>query len=59
MITTEPQDLVLLSLIPLSIKLPITDLNKKNYSILNTLVDLFTVPQSITPIYLWISQQAD
>jgi|GraSoiStandDraft_1057264.scaffolds.fasta_scaffold1198416_1 hypothetical protein len=35
MITTESQDLVLLSLIPLSIKLPITDLNKTNYSILN------------------------
>jgi len=35
MITTESQDLVLLSLIPLSIKLPITDLNKQNYSILN------------------------
>lgn len=35
MITTESQDLVLLWLIPFSIKSHITDLNKKNYSTLN------------------------
>ena len=35
LITTESLDLALLSLIPFSMKLPITDVNKKNYSIFN------------------------